>query len=147
MRTTLGGLNPLPVRADFSFVIPLAAGQRLFFRVNDLASNSFDGTLVQIDITDVVEIPDAGVPDAALPDAAPPDAGVQDAGAVDAGLPDASLPDATPGVPDAAPSAADAATSSDGGSGCGCRTSDSKRGTPADLLFVLAAVALLRRRR
>jgi hypothetical protein len=84
MRTELGGVSPLPTRATFDFVIRLVAGQMLYFRVNDLASNRFDSTGVEITIDDgaMLPVPDAGfAEDATLPDAAEvPDAGtVEDA--------------------------------------------------------------------
>lgn len=54
MRIQLGGINPLPVEAEFNFDIELDAGQFLYFRVNDFGLNRFDSTLIEIQINDVV---------------------------------------------------------------------------------------------
>lgn len=58
MRVLLGGPNPLPTLAAFDFAISLAAGQNLFFRVNDFGSSLCDGTGLSIQITDVAAVPE-----------------------------------------------------------------------------------------
>jgi hypothetical protein len=57
MRTLLGGPLTLPSVAAFDFTITVAADQWLFFRVNDLGSNRFDSTILNVVIADAVSVP------------------------------------------------------------------------------------------
>ena len=57
LRAQLGGVDPLPVEAKFDFEIMLDTHQFLFFRVNDLGSNRFDGTRVEIQIQPTIPEP------------------------------------------------------------------------------------------